>query len=157
MALFKCGTCRAVYADYYPLDDICIKCRMGHIRIITRQGEEITMTAIIPTIRRMTFEEANQAGLHLRGLMLKHQGQSYRLNAGTSDTVHIFRESIYLYVLTINSSLGYIGFDSYMPMEPDPINTIFFHSEKDMKDVFGARWKQLSPRTMALRLTNYLI
>lgn len=115
------------------------------------------MTAIKPTIRSMTFEESDYAGLHSRGLILEYQGQSYRLNAGTSDTVHTFTKSIVLYVLTTNRSLGYIGFDAYVPMESDPINTIFFHSEQDMVDVLGARWKQLSPRTMAHRLINYLI
>ena len=115
------------------------------------------MTAIRPNIRRMTFEEADNAGLHSRGLILEHQGQSYRLNAGTSDAVHTFTKSVVLYVLTSNRSLGYVGFDAYMPGEEDPINTIFFHSERDMTDVLGARWKQLSPRTMARRLINYLI
>ena len=115
------------------------------------------MTAIRPTIRRMTFEEADHAGLHNRGLILEHQGQSYRLNAGTTDTIHTFQESIVVNVLTTNRSLGYVGFDAYMPMEQDPINTIFFHSEKDLSDVLGARWKRLIPRTMAHRLANYLI
>jgi hypothetical protein len=115
------------------------------------------MTTIRPTIRRMTFEETNQAGLHSRGLILEYQGKSYRLNAGTSDTVHTFQKSIVLYVLTSNRSLGYVGFDAYMPGEQDPINTIFFHTEQDMAGALGARWKQLSPRTMAVRLANYLI
>jgi len=33
MALFRCRSCHAVYADYYPPDDTCIKCHTGHIRI----------------------------------------------------------------------------------------------------------------------------
>jgi hypothetical protein len=115
------------------------------------------MTAIKPTIRRMTFEEADLAGLHSRGLILEHQGQSYRLNAGTSDAVHTFTKSIILYVLTTNRSLGYIGLDAYMPNEPDPINTIFLHSEQDIKDTLGPKWELLSPSTAIMRMANYLI
>ena len=29
MAIFKCGTCHAVYVDYYPPDDSCLKCHRG--------------------------------------------------------------------------------------------------------------------------------
>jgi len=34
MALFRCGSCHAVYEDYYPTDDSCLKCKRGLIRII---------------------------------------------------------------------------------------------------------------------------
>ena len=34
MALFRCARCHAVYADYYPPDDTCIKCHIGTIYII---------------------------------------------------------------------------------------------------------------------------
>ncbi|MBJ6750969.1 hypothetical protein [Geomonas anaerohicana] len=114
------------------------------------------MTAIRPTIRRMTFNEASEAGLHSRGLILEHQGKSYRLNAGTSDTITVFTRSVVLYVLTINRGLGYIGLDAYMPNEPDPVNTVFLHSEHDATEILGA-WRQLSAKTIALKLTDYLI
>jgi len=34
MALFRCSKCKAVYEDYYPVDDTCCKCNSGTIRII---------------------------------------------------------------------------------------------------------------------------
>lgn len=34
MALFRCRSCHAVYEDYYPPDDCCIKCNSGIIRIV---------------------------------------------------------------------------------------------------------------------------
>jgi hypothetical protein len=115
------------------------------------------MTAITPAIRRMSFEEAYQAGLQNRGLILEHQGKSYQLHAGLSDKIHVFEQSIYLYVLTINNALGYIGLDAYLPNEQDPINTIFLHSEYQFTDYLGIKWRQLSPATIAKRLSNYLI
>ena len=34
MAKFKCNECGAVYEDYYPVDDSCLKSKKGHIWII---------------------------------------------------------------------------------------------------------------------------
>jgi hypothetical protein len=89
--------------------------------------------------------------------MLDHQGMTYVLNAGTSDRIYVFRESVCLYVLTVNRSLGYVGLDAYMPEEPEPINSVFLHIEQHIADVLGPEWEDLSPRTMALRLTDYLV
>lgn len=115
------------------------------------------MTPITPTIRMMSWEESNQLSLYSRGLILEHQGKSYILNAGTSDKVHVFTQGISLYVLTINQSLDYIGLDAYLPPEQEAINTIVLHSEQQIVDVLGRRWKRMSPATMAYRLTSYLI
>src|ERR1039457_1563495 len=76
------------------------------------QLRRTAMTPIMPTIRSMTFQEADSAGLHSRGLILEYQGKTFNLNAGTRDTVHVFTSSIFLYVLTINRPLGYIGLDA---------------------------------------------
>ena len=115
------------------------------------------MIKIIPTIRTMTINETRQKGRYSPGLVLEHQGHTFNLNAGTSDTGAIFSHSIYLYALTISSSLGYIGLDAYVPNEPDAINTIFLHSEQDMVDVLGARWKRFSLKTLTLKLADHLI
>jgi hypothetical protein len=52
----------------------------------------------------MTFDEADQAGLHSRGLMLEYENRTYKLNLGTGDKIHVFTRSIYLFVLTIDES-----------------------------------------------------
>jgi len=46
------------------------------------------MTQIIPTIIRMTFEEADLAGLH-SSMTLEYEGRTYRLNSGTSDNMYV--------------------------------------------------------------------
>lgn len=115
------------------------------------------MKEIETTIRRMTFDEAYQLGLHARELILVHQGRAYYLNAGLSDKVYVFTKSICIFVLTVNRHLGYIGLDAYMPNEPDPINTVFLHSDDQITECLGRRWEQLSPRTIAERLVEYLI
>ncbi|RNC64253.1 MAG: hypothetical protein ED859_18645 [Desulfuromonadales bacterium] len=119
--------------------------------------QEAIMTPIAPTIRMMSWVEANQLKLYSRGLILEHHGKSYILNAGTKDKIHVFTHGITFYVLTINQSLNYIGLDAYLPPEQEAINTIFLHSERQIVDVLGRRWKRMSPATMAYRLTSYLI
>ena len=90
-------------------------------------------------------------------LILEHDNQTYHLKAGLRDTIHIFTESICIYVLIINRPLGYLGLDVYYPNEPDPIHTIFLHSDYQITDCLGIRWKQMSPLTLATRLSDYLI
>jgi hypothetical protein len=93
----------------------------------------------------------------IRGLVLEHNNRNYYLNAGTRDTVHIFTKSICIYVLTINIPLGYIGLDAYYPTEEDPVLTIFLHSDYQITDALGTRWQQMTPKTIATRLTEFLI
>lgn len=115
------------------------------------------MTEVKPTVKVMTYQEADQRGLLNRGLVLEYGGRSYYLNGGMKDRIHVFSRSIYLFVLTINTPLGYIGLDAYMPNEEDPINTIFLHSDYQLTDYLGRNWKQMSAGTMARRLADYLI
>jgi len=35
ITLFKCNKCNLTYGNYYPPDDICLKCNNGTIRIVT--------------------------------------------------------------------------------------------------------------------------
>ena len=115
------------------------------------------MTQIQPTIRSMTFDEADHAGHHSRGQILEYENRTYKLNAGTSDKIHVFSRSIYQFVLTINRSLGYVGLDAYVPLEEEPINTIFLHSDYQIKELLGNHWNQMTPETLATRLTEYLM
>lgn len=114
------------------------------------------MQPIAASIRLMTQEELYQGQQQNRGLMLEHQGHSYVLNAGNSDIVTVFEESVCLYVLTVNKRLDYVGLDAYMPAEPDPVNTVFLHSATEISQTLGNKWESMSPNTIATRLINYL-
>jgi hypothetical protein len=115
------------------------------------------MTPILPNIRFMTYQEADKAGLHSRGLILEYEDRSYRLSAGTSDQIHVFTRSIYLFVLSISRSLGYIGFEAYAPLEEEPINGIYLHSEHHIRELLGKNWNLMNPETVATRLFQYLM
>jgi hypothetical protein len=104
----------------------------------------------------MTHEEQRQHNLHNKGLMFDYLNHSYFLNAGTRDDIEVWKLGAGLYVLTLNGYCGYIGLDAYMLNEPEPINSIFLQ-EYEAEEILGKKWKNLSTRTIALRLMEYLI
>jgi hypothetical protein len=104
----------------------------------------------------MNIEEQRNTGLHNTGLVLDYQNRSYILNAGSSDVLEVFTQSIGLYVLTLNSYAGYVGLDSYVLSEAEPINTVFLQ-EYEVVELLGSKWKDLSTRTIAIKLIEYLI
>ena len=114
------------------------------------------MRAITPSIRLFTYQESQTAGLQIRALVLNHNCNNYHLEGGTSDTIHVFQESVALYVLTINRRLGYIGLNAYMTPEPDPINSLFLSNLKEIREYLGARWESLGPEAVVKRLMDYL-
>lgn len=159
MTLFRCSSCHAEYQDYYPIDDICIKCKQGLIRIVTTrppQLKEDIMQAIKPTLQLHTREE-NDNGIYINSLIMKHSGNNYHLYAGTKDTLYAFSESIALYVLTVNREHGTIGLNAYMSPEPFPINSFYMHSASEIIDIFGPKWEQLPALDITLKLINYLM
>jgi hypothetical protein len=86
---------------------------------------------------------------------MDYQEMSYRLSIGTSDNIYVFKSGVTLYVLMVNSSLGYLGLDAYMPKEEDPIDNIFLQGEWAIQECLGCQWRRLSPATIAGRLMNH--
>ena len=115
------------------------------------------MTAIKPTIKLFTSQEDDSTGIHINSLILIHKDNHYQFHGSTNDTIHVFGESIALYVLTINGSNGTMGLNAFMQPEPDPINSVYLHTLKDIKDTLGAKWEQLSSKTITMKLINYLM
>ncbi len=113
------------------------------------------MTTITPVLQLHT--RAEDRGTHINSLIMKHNGNSYHLYGGARDTIHVFNQSIAIYVLTINKVNGAIELNAYMSPEPFPINSFSLHKVKDIIDILGAKWEQLPPETIVLKLINYLI
>lgn len=113
------------------------------------------MTKITPTLKLHTREEDN--GIHINSLIMKHNGNAYHLFADTRDTIHVFTQSIALYALTISKANGTIKLNAYMSPEPFPINTFSLHTVKDIIEILGPKWEQLSPETITIKLINYLM
>lgn len=115
------------------------------------------MTAIKPSIKLFTSQKDGSTSIHINSLILEHNGNNYQFHGGTNDTIHVFAQSIALYVLTINEALGTMGLNAFMAPEPDPINGIYLHNPQDVKEIFGAKWEQLSPKAITMKLINYLM
>ena len=114
------------------------------------------MTAITPTIKLFTSHKDN-AGIHINSLILEHNGNNYHLPGGTSDTIHVFTQSIALYVLSINKGKGTMALNAFMVPESDPLNGAYLNTPKDIKETLGANWERLSPKVIATKLINYLM
>jgi hypothetical protein len=114
------------------------------------------MTPITPVVRLFTSQDEQDLGIHINSLILEYKGNNYHLHGGTRDTIHVFAQGVAIYVLSINKALGYIGFNSYMAPEPDPINCVFLHNIGEIKETLGHKWESLSANTIATRLIDYL-
>jgi hypothetical protein len=111
-----------------------------------------TMEQIFPTIRSMTWEEVHRYGLFNQGLMLNHKTVSYRLSAGTSDSIHSFKSSAaVLYVLTINDHHQYASLDAYIGSEDEAIDSIFLQGSA-LQEFIGSDWNSLPLPSLATRL-----
>lgn len=117
------------------------------------------MTAIKPTIKLFTSHKDDSTGIHINSLILEHNGNNYQFHGGSNDTIHVFTQSIALYVLTINRANGTMGLNAFMAPEPDPINSIYLHTPKDIKETLGAKWEweHLSPKALTMNLIDCLM
>ncbi len=115
------------------------------------------MIPIKPTIKLFTTPEDNGAGIQVNSLIINHYGNNYHLPGGTGDTIHVFIQSIALYVLSINKINGTMGLNAFMASEPDPINGIYMHTRQEIKEALGLNWERLSPKAIIMKLINYLI
>ena len=113
------------------------------------------MQQIYPEIRNMTWEESREYGYYNPGQVMDCNCVSYRLSAGSSDDIHVFKSGATIYALAINSSLDYLGLDAYMPSEEDPIDNIYLQGEWAIQECLGDRWRSLSPVTIASRLMHH--
>lgn len=114
------------------------------------------MIQISPTISIHTYQESIESGLQIRTLVFNHNCHNYHFQGRTTDTIYIFTESIGIYVLTINKAAGYIGLNSYMQPEPDPINSIILHNCQEIKETLDAKWESMKPIAIVQKLISCL-
>lgn len=115
------------------------------------------MNQITPIIKVHTYQKSLETGLQIRSLVLQYQNNCYHLHGGTRDTIYVFTEGVAIYVLTINTSIGYISLNTYMTPEADPINSVFLQNGREIKETLGHKWEALMPVTIVRRLIEYLI
>ncbi len=114
------------------------------------------MTQIFPAIRSMNPEEAQYYRLVNPGLMLNHETATYKLSAGTTDTIYTFKNSVVIYVLTINHHQNYVGLDAFIGTEEEAIESLFLQGEAAIQEFIGVSWRNLSLEALISRLTYFL-
>lgn len=114
------------------------------------------MIQISPSISVFTYQGAIDSGLQIASLVFGYNCHNYHFQGRTTDTIYIFTESIGIYVLTINKAAGYIGLNSYMQPEPDPINCIILHNCQEIKEMLGAKWQSMKPVAIVQKLISCL-
>jgi hypothetical protein len=114
------------------------------------------MTAIIPTIKLFISQEDDSNGIHINNFILEYNHDNYHLHGSTRNTIHVFTQSIALYVLSINSCNETIGLNAYMTPEPDPINSMYLHNNQEISEYLDNKWESMKPVTIVKQLINYL-
>jgi hypothetical protein len=112
------------------------------------------MTPIIPSIRLFTNQQDSE--IKLSAVILEYQDTCYHLQTQTGDTIHVFSQSICIYVLITNKELDRINLYAYMKPEADPITSICLDSVKEIQAVLGTKWERLSIRAIVVRLLELL-
>lgn len=113
------------------------------------------MTPIIPVVREMTHHEQVEYGLCTRGLMLDQGVYSYHLNAGTTDSVHVYEAGgAVTFVLTMNQRLNYLALDWYQGSEGSPVDGLFLQGDYAIAECAGSDWRELSALELTRRLAQ---
>jgi hypothetical protein len=98
-------------------------------------------------------------------------------SAGSRDSVDVYREGRYVYVLAVNRGLGYVGLAEYdlkgeltgtmgLRERPSgasrayeslkPVGDVFIQADHEIESILGSRGLDLSETTMIRRLMPYL-
>ena len=108
---------------------------------------------INPVVREMTSHEQVEYEFSNKGLMMEQGEQVYRLTAGTTDSVYVFKTpAVVLYVLTINHRYEYVAFDWYMESTDEPIDSILLQGHCAISECIGSDWRNISQKALAMRL-----
>ena len=113
------------------------------------------MTAITPTIKLFTSKDHDS--IIINNLILDYKGNHYEFPGGTDDTIHVFTESIAIYILTINRNNGTMGLSAFMSPQADSINGIYLHTPGHIRERLGDKWDQMPAREVVETLINYLM
>jgi hypothetical protein len=95
-------------------------------------------------------------GTYINSLILEHKGNNYHFPGSTGDTIHVWTQSIAIYVLNTNRRLGHVRLNAFMVPQPDAINGVYMHTLQEVVDHLGAEWEQLSPTELIEKLMDYL-
>ncbi|HJV66246.1 MAG TPA: hypothetical protein VJ550_10965 [Geomonas sp.] len=114
------------------------------------------MTPITPELKLHTHQDTDSTSIHIDSLIIMYRGNHYHLQGGTGATIHVFTQSIAIYVLTIHKGLGHMALSAYMVPQPDALNGVYMNTPQEIIDHLGHEWEQLPPEAIVEKLMDYL-
>lgn len=113
-------------------------------------------------VRSEPYAWQRQAGRYNPGRQLIIKEKGYRrivpIGAGSSDDVEVFRDGDLYYVVSMNAAYDYAGLETFPadPLAHQAGGEIFLQADHEIREILGPRGLQLTPRTIARRLAEYL-
>jgi len=104
-----------------------------------------------------SFEEQTKAGRYNPNLIvvlnINNEEIKYSVSSGRSDSIYVFKEEKYIYVLSVNKNLGYVGLEIFE--ENEQIDSIFIDKDYEIKEILGKSELDLTPINIVKRLESY--
>lgn len=94
--------------------------------------------------------------IYINAFVLVHQGNHYHLQGSTGDTIHAFAEGVAIYAISINRDRSSISLSCFMAPEPDPINCLYLHNQREIREYLGPKWEGMKPIAMIRGLIEHL-
>ena len=104
-----------------------------------------------------TWDEQRNAGRHNPAVVLATRRHRFTLGAGDSDRIDVYREGAYLFVVTVNTGLGYAGIEVFGLNTGEKEGEVFFQVDYEIDELLGPRGIDLHLRNIAKRLAYYAI
>jgi hypothetical protein len=114
------------------------------------------MTKISPPIKLMTPEEMRPTQLINAGAVIDFQGVIIPIAAGRSDQVHVFKEDALLFVLSVNYRFEYAGLEVFDAATGEEHESIFVDSEWNLREYFGANWRDAAPMNIVKKFMEHM-
>jgi hypothetical protein len=114
------------------------------------------MKQIRPPIRLMTPEEMRPTQLINVGSVIDMLGVIIPIAAGRTDQVHVFKEEALLYVLSVNYRFEYAGIEVFDATTGEEQESIFVDNEWNLKEYFGANWRDAAPMNIVKKFMEHM-
>ena len=118
-----------------------------------------------PIVLKVKPKGIKKAKVRLKGHVRTNVLGTIRVlpGSGSQDSIAVFQNDDYLYVLSYSTRMGYVGLRKYLITEPlgtqyEAVESgeMFLQDDESIREVLGKRGLDLSERNMVKRLSEYI-
>ena len=102
------------------------------------------------------IENQIKAGRYNPSRVIIYKNHSFLIGAGNADDISVFQEGDDLLILSINYRLEYIGLEIFNLKSFAQYGEMFLQSNYEIDEIIGKKAFDLSPMTIAKRMSNYI-